>query len=143
MIAIGSDHGGFELKRRIIEILDDIEFKDYGCFSTDSVDYPDIAIPVAEDVAYGKCEGGVLVCRSGIGMDIMANKVKGIRSALCFNEKMAEMARRHEDVNVITIGADYITEEEAIKIVRAWIENKFDGDRHQRRIDKIKKYEER
>ena len=143
MIAIGSDHGGFELKRHIIDALSNIEFKDYGCFSTESVDYPDIAIPLAEDVAARKCDGGVLICRSGIGMDIMANKVKGIRSALCFNEKMAEMARRHEDVNIITIGADYIADEEAIKIVRAWLENKFDGDRHQIRIDKIKKYEER
>ena len=143
MIAIGSDHGGFELKKRIIESLKDIDFKDYGCFSTDSVDYPDIAIPVSEDVANGVCDGGVLICRSGIGMDIAANKVKGVRSALCFNSKMAEMARRHEDVNVITIGADYITEAEAVKIVKAWLENKFDGERHQRRIDKIKKYEER
>ena len=74
-------------------------------------------------------------------MDIMANKVKGIRSALCFNAKMAEMAKRHEDVNIITIGADYVHTEEAIKIIKAWLENKFEGDRHQRRIDKIKDYE--
>ena len=141
MIAIGSDHGGYELKELIIKAFTDIKFKDYGAFSKDSVDYPDIAIPVAEDVACGKCEKGILICRSGVGMDIMANKVVGIRSALCFNAKMAEMAKRHEDVNIITIGADYVDNDEALKIVKAWLENVFEGDRHQRRIDKIKNYE--
>ena len=143
MIAIGSDHGGFELKSLIIQNFTDIDFKDYGTFSTDSVDYPEIAIPLSEDVAANKCERGILICRSGVGMDIMANKVKGIRAALCFNSKVAEMAKRHEDVNVITLPADYITNDEAINIVKAWLENNFDGDRHQRRIDKIKNYEER
>ena len=143
MIAIGSDHGGYDLKNIIIKEFGEECFKDYGTFSKDSVDYPDIAIPVAEDVALGKCEKGILICRSGVGMDIMANKVKGIRSALCFNAKMAEMAKRHEDVNIITIGADYVSKEEALCIVKAWLENKFEGDRHQRRIDKIKKYEDK
>lgn len=143
MIAIGSDHGGYELKALITKTFTDIEFKDYGAFSTDSIDYPDIAIPLAEDVASGKCEKGILICRSGVGMDITANKVKGIRAALCFNSKIAEMAKRHEDVNIITLPADYITNEETIKIVNAWLENNFDGERHQRRIDKIKSYEER
>lgn len=141
MIAIGCDHGGYELKKTIMKAFSDIDFKDYGTFSTDSVDYPDIAIPVAEDVASGECEKGILICRSGIGMDIMANKVDGIRAALCFNSKVAEMAKRHEDVNIITIGADYVSNEEAIKIVKVWLANKFEGDRHQRRIDKIKNYE--
>ena len=143
MIAIGSDHGGYELKSVIIKELTEISFKDYGTFSTDSVDYPDIAISLAEDVASGKVEKGILICRSGVGMDIMANKVKGIRAALCFNSKIAEMAKRHEDVNIITLPADYITKDEAIDIVNAWLENDFDGERHQRRIDKIKSYEER
>lgn len=141
MIAIGSDHGGYEYKNQIMKIFSDIEFKDYGAYSTDSVDYPDIAIPVAEDVANGICEKGILICRSGIGMDIMANKVKGIRSALCFNSKMAEMAKKHEDANIITLGADYISIEEAIDIVKAWLENEFEGGRHKRRIDKISDYE--
>ncbi|MBO5142358.1 MAG: ribose 5-phosphate isomerase B [Clostridia bacterium] len=141
MIAIGSDHGGYELKKIIIDEFKSIDFKDYGTFSTDSVDYPDIAIPLAEDVANGICERGILVCRSGIGMDIMANKVRGIRAALCFNSKMAEMAKRHEDANIITIGADYVSNEEAIKMVRAWLDSNFEGERHQRRIDKIKNYE--
>lgn len=141
MIAIGSDHGGYELKKIIIDEFKNIEFKDYGAFSTESVDYPDIAIPLAEDVANGMCEKGILVCRSGIGMDIMANKVKGIRAALCFNSKMAEMAKRHEDANIITIGADYVSKEDAIKTIRAWLDSEFEGDRHQRRIDKIRDYE--
>ena len=141
MIAIGCDHGGYELKKFIIKEFKDIDFKDYGTFTTESVDYPDIAIPLAEDVANGKCEKGILICKSGVGMDITANKVNGIRAALCFSAKMAEMAKRHEDVNIITIGADYVSNEETIKIIKAWLENKFEGDRHQRRIDKIKNYE--
>lgn len=142
MIAIGSDHGGYELKKEIIEKFSEMEFKDYGTFSTEAVDYPDIAFQVAENVANHVCEKGILVCRSGIGMDIAANKVKSIRCALCFNAEMAEMAKRHEDANILAIGADYITQEEAFEIVRAWLENHFDGGRHQRRIDKIKTYEE-
>lgn len=142
MIAIGSDHGGFELKKILMQEFDELNFQDYGAFSTESVDYPDIAFHVAEDVSKGICEKGILICRSGIGMDIAANKVKGIRAALCFNPKMAEMAKRHEDANILTIGADYVTEEEAIKIVKAWLDNQFDGERHQKRIDKIKAYED-
>ncbi len=141
MIAIGSDHGGYELKKILINELKEIELKDYGTFSTESVDYPDIAISVAEDVANGICERGILVCRSGIGMDMMANKVRGVRAALCFNSKMAEMAKRHEDANVIAIGADYVSTEDAIEIVKAWLNAQFEGGRHQRRIDKISDYE--
>ena len=141
MIAIGSDHGGYELKKILINELKEIELKDYGTFSTESVDYPDISISVAEDVANGICERGILVCRSGIGMDMMANKVRGVRAALCFNSKMAEMAKRHEDANVIAIGADYVSTEDAIEIVKAWLNAQFEGGRHQRRIDKISDYE--
>lgn len=141
MIAIGSDHGGFALKNIIMQEFDELSFKDYGAFSTEDVDYPDIAFNVAEDVAKGICEKGILICRSGIGMDIAANKVNGIRAALCFNSRMAEMAKRHEDVNILALGADYITTEEAIKMVRVWLDTSFDGERHQRRIDKISFYE--
>lgn len=141
MIAIGSDHGGYELKKFLINELKEVDLKDYGTFSMDSVDYPDIAISVAENVANGICERGILVCRSGIGMDMMANKVVGIRAALCFNSKMAEMAKRHEDANVITIGADYVSKEEALEIVKSWLNAEFEGGRHQRRIDKIRDYE--
>lgn len=142
MIAIGSDHGGYELKKEIIENFSEIDLKDYGTFSTEAIDYADIAFQVAEDVKKHICERGILICRSGIGMDIAANKVKGIRCALCMNAKMAEMAKRHEDANILAIGADYITKEEAFEIIKAWLENHFDGGRHQTRIDKIKTYEE-
>ena len=142
MIAIGSDHGGFELKKFLIEHYGEEMLKDYGSFSDSSCDYPDIAFPLAKDVSRGICEKGILICRSGIGMDICANKVKGIRCALCFNKKAGEMAKRHEDVNIIAIPADYITKEETLEIIDSWLNAKFEGERHQRRIDKIKNFEE-
>lgn len=141
MIAIGSDHGGYKLKKMIIDEFKEIEFKDYGAYSEKSIDYPDIAIPLAKDVANGICDKGILICRSGIGMDIAANKVKGIRAALCFNSKMAEMAKKHEDANIITIGADYVEYKEVKKMIQLWLEAQFEGERHQRRIDKIRDYE--
>ncbi len=142
MIAIGSDHGGFELKRFIIDTLGEDIFKDYGTFSDNSCDYPDIAFPLAKDVSRGVCEKGILICRSGVGVDICANKVKGIRCALCYNKKVAEMCKRHEDANIIAIPADYITKEDALQIIEAWENAKFEAGRHERRIDKIKKFEE-
>ena len=142
MIAIGSDHGGYELKKFIIESFPDIEFKDYGCYSDNSVDYPDIALPLAKDVSKQICEKGILICKTGIGVCIAANKVQGIRCALCYNSKVAEFAKRHEDANIIALGADYITNDEALSIVKSWLTVKFEGERHQRRIDKITKFEE-
>ena len=143
MIAIGSDHGGFELKKYIIETLGEENFKDYGTFSSSLCDFPDIAFDLAKDVSRGICEKGILICRSGVGMDICANKVDGIRCALCFNKKLAEMCKRHEDANIISIPADYITKEEALDIIDAWENAMFEGGRYQRRLDKIKKFEER
>lgn len=143
MIAIGSDHGGFELKKFIIKELNDIEFKDYGTYSTSTCDYPDIAFAVAQDVSNEVCEKGVLICRSGIGMDICANKVKGIRCALCYSPKIGEVAKRHNNANIIALPADYITKEDALEIVKSWLKVKFEGERHQRRLDKIKEFEER
>lgn len=141
MVGIGADHGGLSMKQAILRAFPEVDFHDFGTFTTDSVDYPDVAFQVAEEVAKGSCEKGILICRSGNGMAMAANKVKGIRAALCWNAKMAEMAKRHEDANILALGADYITEEEAIATVRAWLNNRFDGERHQRRIDKIKEYE--
>jgi len=143
MIAIGCDHGGFELKKHILKIMGEDKFKDYGTFSSSSCDYPDIAFALSKDVSKGICEKGILICRSGIGVDICANKVNGIRCALCFNKKVGEMAKRHEDANIIALPADYITNEEALEIIDAWLNTKFEGERHQRRIDKIKDFEER
>ena len=105
-IIIGSDHGGYELKELIIKEFTDINFKDYGTFSTESVDYPDIAIPVAEDVASGKCEKGILICRSGVGMDIMANKVNGIRCVRAVNTDDAFKGKHHNGANVLAIGSN-------------------------------------
>ena len=142
MIAIGSDHGGFELKRFLLDHYGEEILKDYGTFSDSSCDYPDIAFSLAKDVSREICEKGILICRSGIGVDICANKVKGIRCALCFNKKTGEMAKRHEDANVIALPADYITKEEALEIIDAWLNARFEGERHQRRIDKIRLFEE-
>ena len=142
MIAIGSDHGGYELKKFIMDNLNE-EFKDYGTFSDKSCDYPDIAFALAKDIARGVCEKGILICKSGIGVDICANKVKGIRCALCYNKKVGEMAKRHEDANIIALPAEYIQKEEPLEIINAWQSTKFEGRRHERRIEKIKKFEER
>ena len=143
MLAIGSDHGGFELKKFIIEQLGEENVKDYGTFSESSCDYPDIAFTLAKDIKKGLCDKGILICRTGVGVDICANKVKGIRCALCFNKKIGEMCKRHENANVIALPAEYITKEEALEIIDVWQNAKFEGDRHQRRIDKISKFEER
>ena len=142
MIAIGSDHGGFELKKYIIETLGEENFKDYGTYSDNSCDYPDIAFAVAKDVSRGICEKGILICKTGVGVDICANKVDGIRCALCFNKKIAEMCKRHEDANIISLPAEYITKEEALSIIDTWQSAKFEGGRHERRIEKIRNFEE-
>ncbi len=143
MLAIGSDHGGFELKKYIIEKLGEENVKDYGCFSDSPCDYPDIAFSLSKDVSKGICDKGILICRSGVGMSICANKVKGIRCALCYNKKIGEMSKRHNDVNIIALPADYITKEGALEIIDVWQNAIFEGERHQRRIDKISKFEER
>lgn len=138
MIAIGSDHGGFALKEKLKERLkDEIEWVDFGTFSTESVDYPEIAYEVAESVARGENEAGVLICRTGVGMSIVANKVKGIRCALCYNEKVGKLCKEHNNANMIALPADMISEEEAVKIIHEWLGAQFAGGRHQRRVDMI------
>ncbi len=139
MIAIGSDHGGYELKNHIIAHLKDkgIEYKDFGCFSEDSVDYPDIAKAVGEAVAGGEYQSGILVCGTGIGISIAANKVKGIRAALCSDVYSAKMTKVHNNANIICMGGRVIGRELAFMIVDAWLDAEFEGGRHQQRIDKI------
>ena len=143
MIAIGSDHGGYKLKEEIKKYLDEKEIKyvDCGCISEERVDYPDIAKSVAEKVQNKECEEGILICRSGIGMSIAANKFKGIRCAKCDNEEEAKFSRMHNDSNVLALGADYISTSEAVCIVRAWIATKFEGGRHQERVKIIEEIE--
>lgn len=139
MIAIGCDHGGFELKQVIIDYFkaQNIDFEDFGCFNTASVDYPDIAKPVCESVTSGKCERGILVCGTGIGMSIAANKIKGIRAAMCSDVYSAQMTTRHNNSNILTLGGRVVGPDLAVLIVKTWLEAEFEGGRHQNRIDKI------
>ena len=143
MIAIGSDHGGYKLKEEIKKYLEEkeIECEDCGTFSEERADYPEIAKAVALEIQNKQCDKGILICRSGIGMSIVANKFKGIRCAKCDNEEEAKFSRMHNDSNVLAIGADYIDTNEAIRIVRMWLATQFEGGRHAERIDIINKIE--
>lgn len=139
MIAISSDHGGFELKERIVKYLTKkgYEFEDLGTFNTDSVDYPDYGVKAAEGVAEGKYDKGIVLCGTGIGISIAANKVHGIRAALCTDCYMARMSRQHNDANVLALGGRVLGDELAIDIVETWLNTEFLGGRHKIRIDKI------
>ncbi|MGN0442706.1 MAG: ribose 5-phosphate isomerase B [Acutalibacteraceae bacterium] len=139
MIALGCDHGGFAIKEAIKKYLDEsgIEYNDFGCYSEESVDYPVYAKKVADAVASGECEKGVLCCGTGIGISIAANKVKGIRAAVVTNEFCAEMTRRHNDANIIAMGGRVISEEQAVKFTKIFLETPFDGDRHVKRVQMI------
>ena len=143
MIAIGADHGGFELKEEIRKFLEKegLENKDFGAYSTDRVDYPNIAKELCKEVQEGKCEKGILICRSGYGMAMVANKFKGIRSAPCFCTRAAQYSRMHNNSNVLSLGADYMTTEEAFEIVKVWLETEFEGGRHQERLDLVTEIE--
>lgn len=138
-VAVGCDHGGFVLKDAVVDELQKLgaEVVDFGCFSTDSVDYPEYGLKVANAVAQKRCDLGVVMCGTGIGISIAANKVKGIRAAVCTNTFMAEMTRRHNNANVIALGGRVITPDEAREIVKAWYTASFEGGRHQRRVDMI------
>jgi ribose 5-phosphate isomerase B len=143
LIAIGSDHRGFPHKELIIEALTGMghTVKDYGCKSTDSADYPDAAIPAAELVACGEAGAGVLICGSGIGMSIVANKVQGIRASLCFTDEQARTTRLHNDSNMLCLSGDGVDPATAVSLTRTWLASEFEGGRHQRRVDKITGYE--
>ena len=143
MIAIGSDHGGYKLKEELKKYMDEknIEYKDFGTMSEESIDYPNIAKKVAKSVQSKECEKGILICRSGIGMSMCANKYKGIRCAVCYKEETAKYARMHNDSNILALGADYITTNEAICIFRVWLATEFEGGRHQERLKLIEEIE--
>ena len=136
MIALGSDHGGFDLKERVKAYLDreGIPYQDYGCHSKESCDYPVFGKAAAEAVASGVCEKGIVICTTGIGISIAANKVRGIRCALCSDPLSAEMTRRHNDANMLALGARVIGPELAKSIVRTFLTTEFEGGRHERRI---------
>lgn len=139
MLGIGSDHGGYDLKEQIKEYLKtkNVEFKDFGTNSHDSVDYPDYAEKVCRAVVDGECERGILVCGTGIGISIAANKIDGIRAALCSDTFSAKMAKQHNNANIICLGGRVTGPELAFSIVDAWLDNEFMGGRHQNRLDKI------
>lgn len=139
MIPIGSDHAGFETKQAVIQHLQakGYEVKDYGCYSEESIDYPDYAHPVAEHVENNSGTLGILLCGSGNGINMTANKHQAIRSALCWKKEIAELARQHNDANIIALPARFISIEEAIEMVDAFLNTEFEGGRHAKRVDKI------
>ena len=143
MIALACDHAALQLKEEIKKHLEQkgLHYKDFGTFTADSCDYPDFAYPAAKSVADGECDRGILVCGTGIGMSICANKVKGVRCALCGDCFSAEATRRHNDANILAMGARVIGVGLALKIVDAFLDTPFEGGRHQRRIDKITQIE--
>lgn len=142
-VAVGCDHGGFVLKDAVVATLNELgaEVVDFGCFGTESVDYPEYGYKVAKAVADKSCDLGVVMCGTGIGISISANKVKGVRCGLCTNAFMAEMTRRHNNANVIALGGRVVNPSQASEIVKAWYTAEFEGGRHQRRIDMIEKIE--
>ncbi len=142
-IAIGSDHAGFKLKEEIKKFLEEkgIEVKDFGTHSEERVDYPDYAIPLAESVAKGEEDFGILICGTGIGMSIAANKVKGIRASLVSDVYSAHSAREHNNANILCMGGRVLGVELAKEITNAWLNASFTGGRHERRIKKIAEYE--
>lgn len=137
-IAVGSDHAGFELKNKIIKFLQkEHQVKDFGCFSSDSVDYPDFAKVVARKVAAKEFDRGILICGTGIGMCITANRFKGVRAALCYNLEIAKLSRQHNDGNILCLGARTLNPQQALGMVKVWLSTPFEGGRHLRRIKKI------
>lgn len=139
MIVIGSDHGGYELKEIMIKYLQSLgkEVKDCGTFNGESVDYPDIAKEVCEEYKKGNCEFGIVICGTGIGISIAANKIDGIRCALLNNEYCAKMARRHNNANIIAFGGRVLGSDMALGILDAYMNAEFEGGRHERRVEKI------
>ena len=138
-IALGCDHRGLKLKQAIMSFLTELghDYQDFGCYGSDPVDYPDVAKQVAEVVTSGRFEHGILICSSGIGMSIAANKVRGIRAALCCNAFAAERARLHNDANILCLGEDTLERISALDIVKVYLSATFEGGRHLRRLEKI------
>ena len=138
-IALGCDHGGYGLKCEIIKLLEakGYEYQDFGCYSTESCDYPEFGEAAARAVASGECDKGIVICTTGIGISIAANKVAGIRCAHCADSLEAEMTRRHNDANMMAIGAGFTGKNMAERMVEVFLTTEFEGGRHQRRVDKL------
>ncbi|MDB4324561.1 ribose 5-phosphate isomerase B [Crocinitomicaceae bacterium] len=138
-IPIGADHAGFELKKSIIKHLKEkgYELEDFGCYSEESIDYPDYGHPVAEKVNSNTTTLGIVICGSGNGINMTVNKHQGVRGALCWGVEIAELARQHNNANILALPARYLTTKEALLIVDAFFETEFEGGRHERRVNKI------
>ncbi len=145
MFAVGSDHGGLELKQAICKLLDErkLNYEDYGTGNSESVDYPDFGARVAQAVSAGTVQAGVLVCGTGIGMSIIANKYPGVRAALVHDEFTAQMAREHNNANILVLGGRIVSVDQGVKLVKVWLDSQFEGGRHQNRLDKIAAAEQR
>ena len=143
-IALGCDHGGYELKQYVITVLEQLghEYEDFGCYSTESCDYADFGVPAARAVAEGRCDRGIVICTTGIGISIAANKVKGIRCALCSEPLSAEMTRKHNNANMLAMGAGFTGKNMAERMVEVFLSTEFEGGRHERRVNKIMALEE-
>ena len=143
MIAIGSDHGGYKLKEEIKKYLEElgIEYKDFGCYSEERTDYPIFVKNVVEAIQEKECDKGIILCTTGNGVSIAANKFKGIRCANCFNEEMAKLAKAHNDANIIAMPAGFVDEREAIRMIRIWLGTEFMGGRHSERLQMIEEFE--
>ncbi len=141
-IAVGCDHRGLKLKQLVIKLITEAghTYEDLGCYTTDPVDYPDIAKGVANSIARGNLDRGILICGTGIGMSSVANKVKGIRAALCYSTLSASWARQHNDANILCLGAE--KRKRVSEIVNAFLTSEFEGGRHQLRVDKIRDMED-
>ncbi len=141
-VALGTDHRGFELKQHIKKFLEEknYQIEDFGSHGPESVDYPDFGFPAAEAVAIGECDRAILFCSSGIGMSIAANKVRGIRAALCLTEEMSKLAREHNHANVLVLASEYTDKETAEKIVEKFFTTGEFGERHARRVKKVNQY---
>ena len=139
MVVIGSDHGGYKLKEEVKKYLEEagIEYEDVGAYSEESINYPEFAAKVAQKIQDKKAETGILICRSGIGMSMVANKFKGVRCAPCYNETTAKFSRMHNNANVLALGADYVSVNEAICIVRMFLATPFECVRHLERVNLI------
>jgi len=145
MLAVGSDHGGYELKEAILDLLQEkaIEHTDFGTDGSASVDYPDFAAKVAGAVSSGAAQLGILICGTGIGMSISANKFVGVRAALVHDEFTAQMAREHNNANILVMGGRVLTPDQGKKLVEIWLDTEFEGGRHQKRLDKISAIEQK
>ena len=143
-IALGCDHGGYELKEFIKTVLESMghTYEDFGCYDTQSCDYPDFGAAAARAVAAGECQRGIVICTTGIGISIVANKIKGIRCAHCADSLQAELTRRHNDANMLALGAGFTGKNMAQRIVEVFLTTEFEGGRHQRRVSKVMALEE-